>query len=132
MSQGTYPTPEPGWVCFHCGEHFPGTFGGQRSAQEHFGEKPCATPACIVKGDKGLLRALRHAEREAARWQNDAHEGISIDRAYYARLESDIKLLKPFKNCRSLQDVFNVYDSMEGRALAAEERLETHSPEPLT
>ena len=37
--------------------------------------------------------------------------------------ESVIRSYKPFKDCRSINDVFCLYDSMEGRALAAEERL---------
>ena len=33
-----------------------------------------------------------------------------------------MKQYRPFAKCDSMQDVFNVYDSMEGRALAFEER----------
>jgi len=49
-------------------------------------------------------------------------EGVSSTRAYQAHLQSDIRGYQPFRECRTLQDVFNVFDSMEGRALAAEER----------
>ena len=60
----TYPTPKHGWTCFHCGEHFPGTFAGSRLAREHFGWTPDATAACLIKGgeDHGLLRKLRWQE----------------------------------------------------------------------
>jgi hypothetical protein len=34
-----------------------------------------------------------------------------------------MKTIKPFAKCDSMRDVFNVYDSMKGRALAAEEQL---------
>jgi hypothetical protein len=119
----TYPTPEHGWTCFHCGDHFPGTMGGEKSARAHFGNTPDARPACIIKGDFGLLRALRYAEREAARWRSDVHNETSSSRNYYAHLQSELRGFKPFRGCRSVQDAFNIYDSMEGRALAAEERV---------
>ena len=40
----TYPMPEDGWVCFHCGERFRkiGT------AQDHFGSRPWAKAACTM------------------------------------------------------------------------------------
>lgn len=38
----TYPQPEHGWTCFHCGE----TFLHQKLARDHFGRYPSATPAC--------------------------------------------------------------------------------------
>ena len=38
----TYPQPEHGWTCFHCGE----TFKHQTLARIHFGHYPTATPAC--------------------------------------------------------------------------------------
>ena len=41
--------------------------------------------------------------------------------------ESQIRSYKPFKDCRSIHDIFCLYDSMEGRALAAEERERTHA-----
>ena len=57
----TYPTPEHGWVCFHCGEHFPGTFEGSRRARDHFGWKPNSLAACqIERRDLRLLRAVEH------------------------------------------------------------------------
>lgn len=68
----TYPTPEHGWVCFHCGEHFPGDIPGSQAARAHFGDHIAATPACQIWGPvKGwrcgyrkLIRALRAAQRE--------------------------------------------------------------------
>lgn len=35
---GTYPEPQDGWTCFHCGE----TFWKDAEAREHFGEHPTA------------------------------------------------------------------------------------------
>lgn len=117
-----------GWVCFHCGEAF-ATVG---SARDHFGGDPSREPGCMIRvqlGDeRGLEMALRKAEDEVTRLRSDIDNETSSSQAFYARLESEIKAFRPFRQCRSLQDVFNVYDSMEGRALAAEERLE---PSPV-
>jgi hypothetical protein len=38
----TYPMPEHGWTCFHCGQ----TFHNPGSAEEHFGEHPRSVAAC--------------------------------------------------------------------------------------
>lgn len=59
---GTYPMPDHGWTCFHCGENFK-KFG---AALDHFGATPEATAGCLLKiavGDeRGLLMALRKTE----------------------------------------------------------------------
>lgn len=52
------PPPKHGWTCFHCGE----TFSTVAAGEEHFGPVPSATPACVLKGERGLLEALRSAE----------------------------------------------------------------------
>jgi len=54
-----------GWVCFHCWEFFPPTFGGQRDAQAHFGGSELREPACqISRRDHGLLLHVRALEME--------------------------------------------------------------------
>lgn len=69
---GTYPMPEGGWVCFHCGERFtkPGT------ARDHFGETPskgahaqCLDAADLVERRKydDMVRALMHDNDKARR-----------------------------------------------------------------
>ncbi|HEY1051233.1 MAG TPA: hypothetical protein VGE39_15790 [Prosthecobacter sp.] len=59
------------WKCFHCGEVF--TDAG--SAAEHFGRTEAQQPGCIIKvelgGERGLLRALRTAEAELARYREE-------------------------------------------------------------
>jgi NTP pyrophosphatase (non-canonical NTP hydrolase) len=54
MSDNSYPFPEHGWTCFHCGETFttPGT------ARIHFGARPTATPGCLLKVQHGEERAM--------------------------------------------------------------------------
>ena len=126
MSEDTYTAPAHGWTCFHCGE----TFTTVGSARDHFGAQPDATPGCMLKvtfGDeRGWLMELRKLEAAVERWRNDAFDETTFYREYHAKLESDIRSTAPaFKNCRSLRDMFNVFDSMEGRALAAEERAAT-------
>jgi hypothetical protein len=60
----TYPMPEHGWTCFHCGETFT-TPGGARL---HFGTTPDAKPGCYLKvelGDeRGWLARIRELEEK--------------------------------------------------------------------
>jgi hypothetical protein len=75
MNEDTYPTPEHGWVCFHCGEHFPGNLGGQRSAQLHFGKSVHDEAKCQI-----TARALRNMELQLRRYQEedtDLHRKIA-------------------------------------------------------
>lgn len=39
----TYPAPEGGWVCFHCGQRFMHAV----LARRHFGMTPQITPKCL-------------------------------------------------------------------------------------
>lgn len=81
VDAGHYETPAHGWTCFHCGE----TFKTARSAREHFGASPDAEPSCMLKvqagGERGLLRRLRAAEAELARYRA---EDSNKDRAMAA------------------------------------------------
>lgn len=76
----TYPTPEHGWTCFHCGETFPGTLAGQHDARRHFGasihdEPKCQISARRLRDMEGQLRRYREEDtdlhREIARLQSD-------------------------------------------------------------
>ena len=77
----TYPMPEHGWTCFHCGE----TFTTPGAAREHFGPTPNVEPGCTIKvqlgGERGLLNALRKAEARLARYME---EDTDLHRAMYA------------------------------------------------
>ena len=57
----TYPQPEHGWTCFHCGE----TFMHQKLAREHFGNYPSATPACQLTPDHVREELRRYRVQEA-------------------------------------------------------------------
>lgn len=94
----TYPMPAAGWTCFHCGE----TFTVVGSAQDHFGGTPNALAGCQIKlgEERGLQMELRKAEASRDEWMKRALDG-----------------------CNSINDVFFLYDSIEGRAIAAEGQL---------
>jgi hypothetical protein len=123
------PTEQPNtWRCFHCDE----TFTDREAASLHFGNdeirhsmgehiEAAAAPACQIKArDGGLLAALRHAEGEIinlhAQVTNAEHEA-----EHFASLPQQIA--RYFKGARSPWEAFCLLDSMEGRALAAEEKL---------
>ena len=77
----TYPKPEHGWTCFHCGE----TFTTVGAARVHFGE-PNAKPACQIKAgaERGLVMVLREAEAAAARAWSAVHaESTDAVKAYH-------------------------------------------------
>ena len=62
VKQDTYPMPEDGWVCFHCGERFT-TVG---TAEDHFGARPTDMAACLIKvgEERGLVMELRRVQAE--------------------------------------------------------------------
>jgi hypothetical protein len=122
LPSGTYAMPAHGWTCFHCGE----TFAHENPARMHFGETPDKTPACLLKltsEERSLVRRIRGLEFEIERLRHDIEYETTAANVFSGKLQSLLNSYKPFRGCRSLQDVFNVYDSIEGRALAAEERL---------
>lgn len=114
------------WRCFHCDfittdyaealAHF-----GDRDDAEEF--KPiCKWWASISQEEKievlqATIKQLNQQYDENAR-QRTAIEGLEYQ---VDSIEAQIKSYKPFRGCRTIYDVFCVYDSMEGRALAADE-----------
>lgn len=122
----TYPFPDHGWVCFHCGEEFsvPRQKCHQRAleaAREHFGATPQDEPLCKVATlpHAELVRRVRAAE-ESERAAIEARQQADDEaEAAHSALSS---LGTYFKGARTVYDAFCLFDSMEGRALAAEER----------
>lgn len=110
----TYPKPEHGWTCFHCGETFT-TIG---AAAYHFGENPYDdVAACVLKievgGERGLIYELRKATNRARRLADrvEALEyQLNLAESGYCRIEG----------ARNGHEAFMAYDFMEGRAVAAE------------
>jgi hypothetical protein len=113
----------PGWTCFHRGE----TFTNEEAARAHFGRTECDTAACVIAAhDGGLVTRMREAERCAEEQLERALQAERDLEAVQCQVESLSTAMRgyaPFKNCRSINEVFFVYDSMEGRALAAEEQV---------
>ncbi len=111
-----------GWRCFHCDE----TFTTPGAAADHFGNYINSTPGCVIKvqvGDeRGWLMELRRLQEENSHLRQQMNEECWNQTVFDSHLRTHIQSYRPFRKCESLQDVFNVYDSMEGRALAAEER----------
>jgi hypothetical protein len=123
------------WRCFHCDF----ITRDPEEAKAHFGERDDAeefTPICkwwSEMPEDERKYAFQDLQREVVREQENAEQ--QLQRALEAEREVEnlgcrieslstaMKFIKPFAKCDSIRDVFNVYDSMEGRALAAEERL---------
>lgn len=77
--------PEHGWTCFHCGE----TFTQEHEARCHFGDDETSDTACriVARHERGLLEALRRAERDAANAMEAIHnECTDAAKAYHAQL----------------------------------------------
>lgn len=76
----TYPTPEHGWTCFHCGMHFGGNFKGWQEALHHFGEN--------VRGDAWCQYTARQVRAMEALLRNYQQEDTPRDR-HLAKLEAE-------------------------------------------
>lgn len=114
------------WRCFFC--DFITTDRAEAAA--HFGDRDDpqeSTPLCKwwtsmqdderVKQLQDTLQQL-DAERDANYRLSTKVEALEYQ---VENQESVIKSYKPFKDCRTIHDIFCLYDSMEGRALAAKE-----------
>jgi hypothetical protein len=76
----TYPTPEHGWTCFHCGQNFPGTMAGQYEARLHFGASIHDEPKCQISARR--LRSMEYDLRRYREEDTELHREI-------ARIESE-------------------------------------------
>lgn len=114
---------EPRWTCFHCGFETK----ERAEASNHFGDRDDESPICIVWQEldaDGKASQYQSAlgELAAERDENIKYRS-TIEGLEYRLLEFENLLGSRFKGCRSINDAFNLYDSMEGRALLAEEQL---------
>jgi hypothetical protein len=121
----TVSMPKEGITCFHCGERFK-TIG---SAEDHFGATPRALTGCQIKAgeERGLLMAFRKTEASRDDWMQRALAAeAEVDHltCVNSAAVAEIQSYRPFRQCNSIRDVFFVYDSIEGRALAAEAKGE--------
>lgn len=109
------------WRCFHCDE----VYTNEAAAREHFGDDgERDTAACkLNRGEGELVARLREVNREATHLRS-ALEQAEYDSGAAVRAQIGYE----FPGCATLRDVFNKMDSLEGRALAAEERLAASAP----
>ncbi len=121
MTEETYTQPKHGWTCFHCGE----TLKTVGAAQDHFGEGPFDEPGCLMKvrvgNERGWLMEIRKLEEENAKQSRQIEEMDNEVSCFYATV-SELKRL--FNGARTVHQAWLVYESMESRALAAEEKLD--------
>lgn len=114
----TYPMPEHGWLCFHCGEHFPGTDKGLRQAERHFSNAPSLPPECLDANSpaRKLARRARVAEAQAERYRRERDDANELCGAAEVRLAD----LKRKYGWSSTHNALMEFDSLQGRALVAE------------
>lgn len=115
------------WRCFHCDF----VTNDPVEAQSHFGDVDDASefsPTCkwwSSMDDDERKHTFQDIQKELTAEQDEngnlrRHIEDMEDRL--GAQESAMQSYKPFKKCHSMHEVFCLYDSMEGRALAAEER----------
>jgi hypothetical protein len=113
----------PPWKCFFCGEVFRDAVTAGRHFGEHEGcEYP--VPGCVDplrQDEKARLHAVEIANYEAKK-ACDERDAAQEDADAYRAQPAEIERLFG-KGVRSLHQAYLVLDAMEGRALAAEERL---------
>lgn len=117
------------WRCFHCDF----ITSDPAEAQAHFGERDDAeefTPICkwwSGVDDDERKHIFQELQRDLAREQDhNGHLRLEIENLEdkVGAQEAEMHSYKPFKECLSIYDIFCKYDSMEGRALAAENRIQ--------
>lgn len=112
------------WTCFHCGF----STRNEQFAAAHFGvrdEPALCRSWAELNADNRLQEYQEITARLAAQCAENARQRIQIEGLEYQvdGRHAEIVSYKPFRECQSIQDIFNVYDSMEGRALTAEAML---------
>lgn len=119
--------PDHGWTCFHCGETF--SIARQRcldsalkAAREHFGSNVTDEPLCKIGTlpHAELVRRVRAAEDAAAEAQRARDEADAEAEVAQSELSS---LGHRFKGAKTVYDAWCMFESMEGRAVTAEERV---------
>lgn len=115
----TYTKPSEGWVCFHCGERFTTETGARR----HFGPTPDWKPRCIeVNGThEGLIDDIRtlRLERDEARKDRNRADELADSKASQVA-----ELYRLFPGAMSAWQAWQQFDSVKGRAMAAEAIVE--------
>ena len=110
------------WVCFHCGF----SSADRIEAAGHFGEFGDEFPICLTWAKLNADDRLQEYQNITGELNREREENLrmrsQIEGLEYRLYDFEILLGSRFKGCKTINDAFNLYDSMEGRALAAEEK----------
>lgn len=122
------------WRCFHCGFET----SDEKEAAAHFGDQDNATTLCADWAEYTTHdEKLAHCQQLEKELSSERDENWKLcqsnDALQYQvdSFESAIQSFKPFRGCHNVQDIFNLYDTLEGLKVVAEKRveeLEQHQP----
>lgn len=122
--EGELAEARKAYRCFHCG--FETT--DAKEAAGHFGDRDDMAPLCLDWSELDADGRASEYQNVCGSLNSEREENCNL-RTKIEGLEyqvegqrSEIHSFKPFRECDTIQQVFNVYDSMEGRALAAEKQ----------
>jgi hypothetical protein len=116
------------WRCFCCDF----VTNDREEAAAHFGDRDDAEefkPICrwwnFLEQDERLQTLQDTLKQLAAEQRDNQRLRTHIEGLEYQveSIPQQIKSYKPFRNCSTIYGIFCEFDSMEGRALAAEEAL---------
>ncbi len=113
----------PKWTCFNCGFET----SDEKEASAHFGDQDDATSLCHDWAKESVDEHLKTCQQYIIMLDHEREENYKLRQQNEAleyqvgTFESTIKSYKPFRECKNIQDVFNVYDSMEGQKIVAEQ-----------
>lgn len=126
MTEGRHPGP---WVCFHCNE----VCETEQQAIDHFGYDESEMPGCLqllTEGEKAIIEDRRewrekfHKEEHAH--EHARHELSQIGWSVWQIIRPEVHKNRPELRHRieeSVQSLAQIWESIEGRALAAESVL---------
>jgi hypothetical protein len=117
------------WRCFQCDF----VTSDPEEASAHFGDRDDGEefkPICKwwdrMVDDCERISTLQDTIRDLNRGSDENMRLLTKIEGLEYQVESQLSVIhgyKPFSHCNSIYDVFCLFDSMEGRALTAEERL---------
>lgn len=111
------------WRCFHCGFET----SDRKEASGHFGEFGEEYPLCIHWSDLDADGKASEFQSINAELEGEREENLKlrqqVEQLEYLTGSQEAAISSRFKGCRTINEAFFKYDSMEGRALAAEERI---------
>lgn len=116
---------EPKWACFHCGFET----NDQAEAMAHFGDDMHEPLALCQHWTSWKDHEKAHEFQQLTLELNGTREEAEKQRAEIEGLEYRLAGLESvldsrFPGCKTLNDVFHLYDTLEGEKLAAQEQLE--------